>query len=87
MSVRLHIERLVVDGVDLGPGGGRRLQASVEAELTRLMAGEELGAPVSSAALPHLAVRPIALDSHPARLGIQVARTLYEGLKPEGVKR
>jgi hypothetical protein len=81
MNVRLHIERLVVDGVSLGPGGGRRLQAAVEMELTRLLTEGGLGTAVSSAAMPSLSVGAIPLDRNPARLGAGLARTVYDGLK------
>lgn len=84
MNVRLHIERLVVDGVDLGPGGGRRLQAAVEAELTRLVTHGGLGQPVLGAAVPSLAVSAIPLDANPSRLGAHVARAVYDGLKSPG---
>ena len=38
MSVRIHIERLVLDGLPLSPAEGPLVKAAVEAELTRLVA-------------------------------------------------
>lgn len=38
MTVHVHIERLVLDGLPLGPGDGPAVQTAVEAELTRLLA-------------------------------------------------
>jgi hypothetical protein len=37
MKIRLHIERLIVDGLPIEPRQGRQLQWVVEAELTRLL--------------------------------------------------
>ncbi len=36
MSISIHIERLVLDGLPLQPGDGTLLQATVEAEVSRL---------------------------------------------------
>ena len=35
MNIKLHIERLVLDGVNIAPGQRHLLQASVTTELTR----------------------------------------------------
>jgi len=39
MNINLHIERLVLDGVDISPDQGDLLQASVINELTQLFNG------------------------------------------------
>ena len=49
MNVRLHIERLVVEGLDVPHRG--KLQAAVERELTALIAQQGLGG-VTSIAVP-----------------------------------
>jgi hypothetical protein len=36
MSISIHIERLILDGLPLQPRDGELLQAAVEAELSRL---------------------------------------------------
>ena len=81
MSVRLQIDRLVVEGVDLGPGGGARLRASVEAELTRLVSQGGLGPWLSGGATPSVNAGAIPHDSNPARLGAHVARAVYDSLR------
>ena len=43
MSVRVHIERLVLDGLPLEAADGPAVHAAVEAELTRLLAQEGVG--------------------------------------------
>ncbi|MBI2753364.1 MAG: hypothetical protein HYX46_07600 [Betaproteobacteria bacterium] len=81
MSVRLHIDRLVVEGVDLGPGGGALLRSSVEAELTRLVSDGGLGSGFSGGAAPCLSAGAIPHESNPARLGAHVARAVYDSLR------
>jgi hypothetical protein len=49
MNVRLHIDRLVVEGLDVPHRG--KLQAAVERELATLIAEQGLGA-VTSIAVP-----------------------------------
>jgi hypothetical protein len=83
MNIRLHIERLVLDGVPLGLDGRRALQAAVEAELTQLLTDGGLSAGLlSGGAVPQLQAEAIQLasDENPARLGTQVAQVVYDGL-------
>jgi len=88
MNIRLHIDRLVLDGVPPGVGGARRFQASMEAELARLLTEGGLGQSLlSGGAIPQLRVGPVQADAYgnPSRLGAGVARAVYGGLKnPEG---
>jgi hypothetical protein len=49
MNVRLHIDRVVLDGIEVAAGDRPRLQAALETELTRLVA-EAYGTPASSPA-------------------------------------
>lgn len=88
MNIRLHIDRLVVDQAALGAGGNRRFQAAVTSELTRLLAAGGLGRSLAAGgAIPELraaTMRPYA-GGNPTRLGAEVARAVYGGLKnPEG---
>jgi hypothetical protein len=83
MNINLHIERLVLDGIPLGPGQGPLLQAAVEAELTRLLANRGLSdALQSGGALYNVRTTGIQLanDGNPARLGEQIAGAVYEGI-------
>ncbi len=83
MNVKLHIDRLVIDGVALAPGGSARLQAAVEAELTRLIARDGIGREYRiGGATPALRAGSIASNaSNPARFGIEIARAVHGGLK------
>ncbi len=83
MNVNLHIERLVLDGVPLAPGGRPLLQAAVEAELTRLLASGGLSdALQSGGALYNVRTAGIQLanDQSPAGLGEQIAGAVYGGI-------
>ena len=81
MTVTLHIDRLVLDGLAVSSQGGRVLSTAVEAELTRLLASGAL--PVSSGiSVPRLAAPGVTLEAGatPAALGTQVAGALFSGL-------
>jgi len=81
--VHLHIERLVLEGLPLGHHQGAFVQAALETELTRLLAEGNLSA-LSGGAVPHLPVASIQLaqDNQPSHLGHQIARSVYDSLKP-----
>jgi hypothetical protein len=80
MNVRLHIDRLVLDGVAVRAGDRARLQAAVEAELTRLVQGGGIapelarGGGLPSLAAPQITVAPRATA---AQLGTSIAGAVY----------
>ena len=83
MTVRLHIERLVLDGLEMTSAEAMRVEASIASELTaRFAAGAE--AEWTSFSVP--ALEPLYVDAEPsqdpAALGRHVAAGLYGGLKP-----
>lgn len=83
MQIQLHIERLILDGLSLGPGGGGRVQAAIEAELARLLADGGIGQGWSTGgAVPSVPAAPIALTAgaRPAEIGGQIARSIYGGI-------
>ncbi|MCC7373469.1 MAG: hypothetical protein IT581_02350 [Verrucomicrobiales bacterium] len=91
LSVRLHIERLVLDGV---PGNSRdlgRLRAALETELGRLL-GDHASAGLSggSTHLAKIAAPEIrwATNTDPAESGRDLARAIFSGmsstLRPAG---
>ncbi|MFO0699071.1 MAG: hypothetical protein U0236_07565 [Nitrospira sp.] len=86
MNINLHIERLVLDGLDLTPEQRPILQAAVETELTRLLASggvrESLrrGGAFSRANTADLQLRN---DRSPTRLGEQIAEAVYGGIGHE----
>jgi hypothetical protein len=83
VNVKLHIERLVLDGIDLSPADRPVFQAALETELTRLLAegGVESGL-AGGAAVPAVRAKGFetAGDRDPARLGRQVAGSVYGGI-------
>ena len=83
MNINLHIERLVLDGLNIGPGHGTQVKAAVEAELTRMLVGGGLSdALQSGGALYKVKNAGIELtdDGSPARLGEQIAGAVYGGI-------
>jgi hypothetical protein len=83
MNIKLHIERLILDGVNIPRSQRRLLQASVESELTRLFT--KGGVPqhlASGGASAHVPASPIDVSSgnHPIRLGRQIAQSVYGGI-------
>lgn len=83
MNVNLHIERLILDGVEIGPGQRYLLHSSVQTELTRLLSAGGLAAQLTSGgALPKVASPAIQLNSGhgPAELGRQIAGAVYGGI-------
>ena len=83
MSIRIHIERLVVRGIPLSPRARTVFVAALQDELGRLVTEGELS-PVlqEGAALPRVSAPDISLTarSSPAHLGREVARAVYAGL-------
>ncbi len=87
MNISLHIDRLVMD-TSLSPAGRKAFQGALQSELTRLLSrGGVSRSFQSGAAVPEVrvdALRRTGRES-PADLGVEVARTVYGGLKrPDG---
>ena len=80
-SVRLNIERLVVDESLLSYGQGDIVQIAIETELARLLTERGL-APLPDTAVPSLAASNIqvAEQPRPTRLGQQIAQSVYTAL-------
>ena len=83
MNIRIHIERLVLDGLPLAPGQAPFVQAAVEAELVRLLAAGGVAPGLSGlGAVPALRAGGLQLapDAAPAGVGRQIARAVYGGI-------
>ncbi len=83
MNIRIHIERLVLDGVAAEPELAASVRAGLEAELVRLLAAEDVPALLHAGdAVPVLRPPPVPLapDLPPGRLGAQVARAVHASL-------
>lgn len=83
MNVRLHIDRLVLDGIDVGAADRPRLQAAIEQELARLIGAGGISPELAGGvALPSVRAPQIALapDAKPAQLGAAIAGAVYGGM-------
>ena len=83
MKIDLHIDRLVLDGIDLDHAQRPHLQAAVEAELGRLLAEGGLGALAGGGVVHSLKAGgfEISSDGNPAQLGRQIAGAVYGGIR------
>lgn len=83
MNVNLHIERLVLEGVEGGMVDRAGVQEAVAAELTRLLAEgglhPDLIAGGARAAMRGGEIQPVA-GGKPDPLGKQIARAVYGGI-------
>jgi len=85
MNINLHIERLVLDGVNVGPGQRHLLQSIVASELTRMLTVGGLSPSLAQGvALPHISADGIQLTGrNPTQLGLQIAQSVYGGIGHE----
>jgi hypothetical protein len=85
MDINLHIERLVLDGVDIVPGQNDLLQASVTNELTQLFNSGGLASNiVDGASLKQVRANNIQMSGgKPRALGQQIAQSVYGGIGRE----
>ena len=83
MNMRLHIERLVLEGIDLESAQRPVLQAALETELGRLLAEGDVS-PDLRGGIAMSAVRAngfqMSGESDPVRLGQRIAGSVYGGL-------
>ena len=83
MNIRIHIERLVLDGISIPPDQRQPLQAAVEGELARLLGEGGLAYGLDSGGAL-FSVRAGAMqltgDTNPTTLGQQIAQAVYGGI-------
>ena len=79
MNINLHIERLILDGIDLGPAQRQQLRAAVQQELVRLLGA---GTPLTQlgGAVPSISSPAIELQKNPKEFGKQIAGSVYGGI-------
>lgn len=83
MNIKLHIERLVIEGLPVGRHQSASVGAAVEAELTRLLATGDLATELKSgAALPSVRAAAINVtnDTNLTQLGSQIAQAVHGGI-------
>lgn len=85
MNIKLHIDRLMLDGVIIAPDQRHLLQASVETELTRLLTDGGLSSSLAQGiAVPRISIGDIQLTSNnPTQLGQYIAQSMYRGIGHE----
>jgi len=89
MKISIHIERLVLDGVEIEHRDRPLLQSAVETELARLITRGGLSPDLmSGGATPRVNAGDLQMtgDNNPARLGRQIAQSVYGGIGNEGAK-
>jgi hypothetical protein len=89
MDVSLHIDRLILDGIDLPHAQRPLLQAAVEGELARLLlAGGLAPGWEGGGAVPRISggTMQLAGDGDPAGLGQSIARAVYGGIGSWGTE-
>ncbi len=83
MNIQLHIDPLVLDGLDLAYADRSQLATSVETELSRLLSAGGLssdftsGASLATLSAGSIHVTPGASADH---LGVQIAQAVYGGV-------
>lgn len=86
MNINLHIDRLVLDGLELAPEHRSLLQAAVESELSRLLTERGLSSSLARGiAVPRMSARDMQITgvSSPTELGRQIAQSVYGGIGHE----
>lgn len=85
MNINLHINRLVLDGVDLAPGQSSLLQKSIVSQLTQLLEVSGLASNLTAGtAVKQLSTNSRNLNNtQPTDLGQQIARSIYRGIGNE----
>jgi hypothetical protein len=81
VNVRVHIERLVLDGLPVGRAQAGAVRAAVEAELARLLGERGLGE-VSGGAVDRLpgGVMQVGEGARPAEVGGRIAEALHRSI-------
>lgn len=83
MKINVQIERLILDGINVAPQQRPLLQAAIESELARLLAAGGLDQELAAGgAVPAVdaATMQTPGDANPARLGREIAQSIYGGI-------
>jgi hypothetical protein len=83
VNINLHIERLVVDGLELDPAKRDSFKSGIESELTALLTAGGVDSTLSAGvAVPRIEGPSIQLqpDNSPQQLGRQIAGSIYGGI-------
>ena len=84
MTIHLHINRMVIDGLSLSPLDHHQVKAAVEAELGALLLTQGLGGRIENdGVISSVSGNVIEQQRNqsPTSLGRQIAHSVYGGLK------
>ena len=84
MKIQVHIERLILEGLPVNGHDGPRVRAAVAAELGRLIGAQGIAAGLrTGGAVAAVRADAMRIESHasPRRLGTEIARAVYGGLR------
>jgi len=85
VRIVLHVDRVLVEGIPVGPGDGEAIGDALRSELSELLVRGGLGAEVlagGAAPLVRGGTVGFGLRPDPRALGRGIARSVYEGLSP-----
>lgn len=82
MNINIQIERLILEGVDVSPSQRVRLQAAIEAELSRLVTVNGLPSHLQAGGtIPKLPANlSLTNTTNPMQLGQEIAQAIYGGM-------
>ncbi len=83
MNIRMHIDRMVLDGVEIAPDQRHVLQAAVEAELIRVLTESGIPADFHRVGNPaRILAPPLDLKSSPDAkvFGAQIGAEVYSAI-------
>jgi hypothetical protein len=83
MNIKVHIERLILDGLPIEARQGALVKQAVEAELTRLLEENGLSERLQAGgAMPSLGASSIQVNAekNPAQIGQQIGQSVYGGI-------
>jgi hypothetical protein len=84
MSIRLHIDHLVLDGLPVSPAQGAQVKAAVEAELGRLLSERGVAREFQSGiAVPSVNAggMHVPRGASAGAIGTQIARSVFSGVR------
>ena len=90
MNIKVHIERLVLDGLRMEARDSAQVQATVEAELVRLLSESGIPAGLQAGfnqARIHAPVAQLNSSPHAREIGAQISKGIYgafAGLSQKG---
>ena len=87
MNIEVHIDRLVLEGLNVPHHKHALLQRSLESELSRLVTEGSLSlGPLAAGSIPSLSAEAIQLNESldPTQLGQQIAQVVYAGINRSG---